>query len=43
MLLSGVYLAPRGMISLSLPMTEADFDGLIAAVEEFLDLHAPLL
>jgi glutamate-1-semialdehyde 2,1-aminomutase len=43
MLLSGFYLAPRGMINLSLPMTEADFDGLIAAVEEFLDLHAPLL
>ena len=43
MLLSGFYLAPRGMISLSLPMTEADFDGLIAAVEAFLDLHAPLL
>jgi len=39
----GQYMARRGFISLSLPMTDADFDRFAAAVEEFLTVRAPLL
>jgi glutamate-1-semialdehyde 2,1-aminomutase len=39
----GQYMARRGFISLSLPMTEADFDGFAAAVEEFLIVRGPVL
>jgi len=39
----GQYFARRGMIILSLPMTDADLDGLVAAVEGFRADHAALL
>ena len=39
----GQYMARRGFISLSLPMTEAEFDGFAAAVEEFLAVRGPVL
>jgi hypothetical protein len=31
------------MINLSLPMVEADFDGLAAALDDFLAMHGPVL
>ena len=34
---SGIYTARRGMMVLSLPMSAAEFDALVAAFEEFLD------
>ncbi len=43
MIARGHYIARRGMINLSLPMTDADFDGLVAALEDFLDVHGPVL
>lgn len=43
MIQSGVYHARRGMMNLSLPMTEADLDVAVAAFEEFLDSRRPLL
>ena len=43
MIHSGVYHARRGMMNLSLPMTEADLDVAVAAFEEFLDSRRPLL
>jgi len=39
----GQYMARRGFISLSLPMTEADFDSFAAAVEEFLAVRGPVV
>lgn len=43
MIRSGVYLARRGMMNLSLPMTEADLDIAVAGFEEFLDSRGALL
>ena len=43
MIHAGVYHARRGMMNLSLPMTEADLDVAVAAFEEFLDSRRPLL
>ncbi|MBL6600893.1 MAG: aspartate aminotransferase family protein [Alphaproteobacteria bacterium] len=43
MIQSGVYHARRGMMNLSLPMTEADLDVAVAAFEEFLDSRRALL
>ena len=43
MLARGQYLARRGMVTLSLPMTDADCDGLVAAVDDFLGEYAPLI
>ncbi|MFQ5959515.1 MAG: aspartate aminotransferase family protein [Alphaproteobacteria bacterium] len=43
MIARGHYLARRGMINLSLPMTDADFDGLVAALDGFLAEHGPVL
>jgi glutamate-1-semialdehyde 2,1-aminomutase len=43
MLARGQYLARRGYMALMLPLTEADHDGLIAAVDEFLTVRAPVL
>jgi glutamate-1-semialdehyde 2,1-aminomutase len=43
MLLAGYYVAMRGMINLSLPMTEADIDGFRAAVRAYLLRHRELL
>ena len=40
---SGFWLARRGMMALSVPLTQADHDGLAAAVEEFASARAPLL
>jgi glutamate-1-semialdehyde 2,1-aminomutase len=39
----GIWMAPRGMINLSLPITERDCDTLVAAVEEFIETRRPLL
>lgn len=39
----GIYLARRGMINLSVPMTDADFDALAAAVEEVLTVRGALI
>ena len=41
--LKGFYLSRRGFMSLSLPLTNDDHDDLVAAFEEFLDEHAPIL
>jgi glutamate-1-semialdehyde 2,1-aminomutase len=43
MLASGIYMAARGMITLSLPLTEADCDRLVDAVEEFLASRRSLM
>ncbi|MEQ9638605.1 MAG: aspartate aminotransferase family protein [Alphaproteobacteria bacterium] len=43
LLASGVYAAARGMFVLSLPMTEAEFDALAEAVEEFVTTRGALL
>ncbi|MFD1381586.1 hypothetical protein [Fodinicurvata halophila] len=40
---AGVWLARRGMINVSLPMRDAEFDKLCAAVEEFVSVRKPLL
>jgi len=40
---AGIYTARRGMIVLSLPMTEAEHDRLVAAFEEFLDSRRSLI
>ena len=39
----GQYMARRGFISLSLPMTDADFERFAAAVEEFLAVRGPVV
>jgi hypothetical protein len=39
----GQYLARRGMINVSLPMTAQEIDGLVVQVEEFLDRNARIL
>jgi len=39
----GQYMARRGFISLSLPMTGADFDRFAAAIEEFLAVRRPVV
>ena len=41
--LRGSYLARRGFMALSLPLTEADHDILVGAFESFLDEHAGVL
>ena len=43
MLKSGVYLARRGMMNLSLPMTDTDIDFAVSAFEEFLDSRRAIL
>ena len=43
MLAAGIYLARRGMVALSLPVTEADCGRFVAAVEEFIAARRPLL
>jgi len=35
MMLAGQYVAPRGMIALALPHSDADIDGLVAATDRF--------
>jgi glutamate-1-semialdehyde 2,1-aminomutase len=39
----GIHYARRGYVSLSLPMREAEIDGFVAAIEEFLDSRASLI
>jgi glutamate-1-semialdehyde 2,1-aminomutase len=39
----GIYIANRGMVNLSLPMTEAEFALLVGAFEEYLDARAPVI
>jgi glutamate-1-semialdehyde 2,1-aminomutase len=43
MLERGIYLARRGMMALSLPLTEADAEALVAAVDEFQTARGSLL
>ena len=43
MLARAQYLPRRGFLSLSLPLTDADIDTFVAAVEDFLDTRAPVL
>ncbi len=43
LLARGIYIARRGMMALSLPITEADADQLVAAVEEFVSSRKRLL
>ncbi|MBI3707543.1 MAG: aminotransferase class III-fold pyridoxal phosphate-dependent enzyme, partial [Proteobacteria bacterium] len=43
LLAHGVWSARRGMINLSLPVTEADCDALVAAVAEFVDSRRSLI
>lgn len=43
MLARGIYIARRGMINLSVPMTDGDFDALVAAVDEMLTVRGPLI
>jgi glutamate-1-semialdehyde 2,1-aminomutase len=40
---AGFWLAKRGMMALSLPLTEADADGFAEMVREFIDVRGPLL
>jgi glutamate-1-semialdehyde 2,1-aminomutase len=43
LLRAGIWIARRGMMTLSLPLTGADFDALAAAVEEFAATRGALL
>jgi glutamate-1-semialdehyde 2,1-aminomutase len=43
LLRAGFWIARRGMIALSLPLTAADHDAFVAAFEEFLSVRRPLL
>jgi glutamate-1-semialdehyde 2,1-aminomutase len=43
LLAAGQYIARRGMLALSLPMTEADADGMVAAFSEFIDSRTGLM
>ena len=43
MIAQGYYFARRGYITLSLPMQQADFDGLYGAFDEFLSLRGPVI
>ncbi|MCC7272011.1 MAG: aspartate aminotransferase family protein [Alphaproteobacteria bacterium] len=43
LLARGIYLARRGMINLSVPMTDGDFDALVAAVDEVLTVRGPVI
>ena len=43
LLARGFYLARRGFIALSLPLTDADMDALVGAMEDVLDRFAKLL
>ncbi len=43
MLERGIYLSPRGMLALSLPMTEIETDALLAAVDSFIDTYGALV
>ena len=43
MLAAGIYLARRGMVALSLPVTEADCARFVATVEEFCAARKPVL
>ena len=41
--LRGIYLARRGFVSLSLPLTDKDHDTFVEAFEDFLDEYAGVL
>jgi glutamate-1-semialdehyde 2,1-aminomutase len=43
MLAHGIWLARRGMMTLSLPIGDAECDALVAAVQEFIAVRRPLL
>jgi glutamate-1-semialdehyde 2,1-aminomutase len=40
---AGFWLARRGMLALSVPLTEADYDAYVAATEEFIASRRALL
>ncbi len=43
MLARGIYLSPRGMMALSLPMGDSESDALLDAVAGFIEDYRPLL
>lgn len=43
MMLAGQYVTPRGMFALSLPHSDADADGLVAAFDRFLEDYRSIL
>jgi glutamate-1-semialdehyde 2,1-aminomutase len=43
MIAAGYFLARRGYIALSLPVGDAELDGFVAAVDEFLEARKPVL
>ena len=43
LLARGIYLARRGMINLSVPMTDGDFDALVAAIDEVLTVRGAVI
>ena len=43
LLAQGQYMARRGFISLSLPMTAEDHDKFCAAIDEFLTVRGPVV
>jgi glutamate-1-semialdehyde 2,1-aminomutase len=43
MMLAGQYVTPRGMLALALPHTDADVDGLVRAVDRFLEDYRSVL
>ncbi|ONG45579.1 aspartate aminotransferase family protein [Pseudoroseomonas deserti] len=43
MMAAGIYLARRGMVALSLPVADSDFDRFVAAVGEFVEARRELL
>jgi glutamate-1-semialdehyde 2,1-aminomutase len=43
MLAHGIWLARRGMMTVSLPIGDVECDALVAAVEEFLSVRQSLL
>jgi len=43
LLAQGQYMARRGFISLSLPMTTEDHDKFCAAIDEFLSVRGPVI
>jgi len=43
MIARGFYVAQRGMVNLCLPMTEADINGFVGEVREYLTRHTDIL
>jgi len=43
MLARGIYLSPRGMMALSLPMSDAETDALLEAITGFIEDYRPMI